>query len=78
MSGEADTIRRYLDGQAQYESYGSKRLIVSARDALAALDVLVAENERYRDALERIYQQGRGPHVGIARDALNDAGGGDA
>jgi hypothetical protein len=32
---------------------------------------LVAERDRYRDALERVYRTGRGVHVELARDALN-------
>lgn len=34
-------------------------------------DSLMADLDRFRDALERVYQQGRGVHVEIARDALN-------
>jgi len=30
-----------------------------------------AERDRYRAALERVYQTGRGPHVAIAREALD-------
>lgn len=30
-----------------------------------------AELTRLREALERVYQTGRGPHVGIAREALD-------
>ena len=30
-----------------------------------------AERDRYREALERVYQTGRGPHVAIAREALD-------
>jgi hypothetical protein len=35
------------------------------------IDILNAEVERLRAALERIYQQGSGPHVEIARQALD-------
>lgn len=36
-----------------------------------AVLALAEENERLRDALERVYQVGRGPHVAIAREALD-------
>lgn len=42
-------------------------------DALAQVE---AERDRLRGALERIYQTGRGLHVEIARDVLNDLPGG--
>jgi hypothetical protein len=32
---------------------------------------IINERNRYRQALEHIYRQGKGPHVEIAREALN-------
>lgn len=49
--------------------------LVTTRDRLVAeraqIDRLREERDRYREALERVYQTGKGVHVEIAREALN-------
>lgn len=82
MSGEADTIRDALTAMPPYGLKPNGEQVSPAKQKIiAALDVLVAENERYRDALERIGSQSLGHSadnacVVVARAAL--AGGGDA
>ncbi len=71
MSGHADTIRKALvHGLSEEDTYGLRS------QGLDALDALLAENQRLRDALERIesfsaHTEGALYSVrGIARDAL--------
>lgn len=59
----AETVRGWLDYRSEQEVY----------DALSELEQMAADAERFREALERVYQLGRGPHVGIARNALGGA-----
>lgn len=58
--------QRMLDAYA-----GDPAAIDRFEDDLAWAFDRIAEGDRYREALERVYQLGRGPHVAIARDALN-------
>jgi hypothetical protein len=67
VSENAITVRSFID-RTPLNHDGAHR---NADEARRALDALVAENQRLRKALERIYQQGKGLHVEIARDALN-------
>lgn len=53
MSGEADTIRDALEEACTCSFIAPLDCAVHGSGALAALDVLVAENERYRNAIHQ-------------------------
>lgn len=59
---DADLLRLVLREENDY---------VPRRELAIALQDALNEVERLREALERVYQTGRGPHVKIAREALN-------
>lgn len=66
-TAHADTVRRFILG-------GRERVFTPGptKDALAALDALVAEHNRYRTALETIKRTTKsGGAEAIAREALS-------
>jgi hypothetical protein len=64
--------RKLVEGTEVLRTGGGTTLTASECNIiLDAQADLTRETERLRDALERVYQTGRGPHVAIAREALN-------
>ena len=64
------------EDERKIEAYDAARATVKIEGNTRAYYVLRAEAAeaevvRLREALERAYQTGRGPHVAIAREALN-------
>ncbi len=77
MSGHADTIRRAMVGlrpdplaNGNLHPFAPVLTTQNVRDAQTALDALLAENQRYEKALERIYEQGDDWSSKTAREAL--------
>ena len=66
MSGERQRLEAWTTSGMR-----NTRHVADLRWALDRLDRLEAENARLREALEGCYQSGRGPHVAIARAALD-------
>ncbi len=69
LRAQADFTQTWIDTDAA-RAMNPANVAVSKDLAAATIEVL-AELDRYREALERIYQQGRGPHVALAREALD-------
>lgn len=71
---EAQELHELIGSSLEALKDGSRLRIAVLERARELAALIVSDNEeieRLREALERIYQEGRGPHVEIARAALN-------